>query len=125
MAKQQQPQRPAPKTSAEQAKKAAPAPAQPRRTVEKRDSIFASGSRDMIFGRENFILFGAGLGLVLLGLVLMMGGAQPDPNTWDPNTIYSSRRITLAPILIIAGFVVTGYGIFKKGNAAPTSGAEQ
>lgn len=125
MAKQQQPQRPAQKTPTEPAKRTAPTPAQPRRAVEKRDSIFASGSREMIFGRQNFILFGAGLGLVLLGLVLMMGGAQPDPNTWDPNIIYSFQRITLAPILIIAGFVVTGYGIFKKENSASTGGTAQ
>lgn len=57
---------------------------------------------------------GIGLGLVLLGLLAMSGGAMPDNNTWDPNIIYSFRRITLAPILMVAGFVVVAYGIFKK-----------
>lgn len=66
------------------------------------------------------MLMGIGLGLVLLGLVLMGGGAMPDPNTWDPNLIYSFRRITLAPILMVAGFVVVIVGIFKKTNADTT-----
>ena len=57
---------------------------------------------------------GVGLALVMLGLLLMSGGAMPDPNTWDPELIYSFRRITLAPFLMVAGFVVVIYGIFKK-----------
>lgn len=65
----------------------------------------------------NFILFGVGLGLVILGLFVMSGGSMPDPNTWDPNIIYSFRRITLAPILMLSGFAVVVYGIFKKDGA--------
>lgn len=109
MAKQPQ-RRPQPQP---QPKKAAPAPA-PVRRKEKSESLFSAGRDQFIFSRMNFIIIGAGLGLVLLGLLTMSGGAMPDANTWDPNLIYSFRRITLAPFLMLAGFVAVIYGIFKK-----------
>ena len=108
MAKQQQ-QRPA---SQPQQRKAAPAPV--RRPSEKKESLFSAGSKELIFGRQNFILMGIGLALVLAGLVTMSGGAMPDPNKWEPERIYSPMRITLAPIMMVAGFVVVALGIFKR-----------
>ncbi|MBL7827244.1 MAG: DUF3098 domain-containing protein [Saprospiraceae bacterium] len=109
MAKQQ-PQRP--QQAPQPPKKAAPAPA---RRAEKKDSFFnRPGNRELIFDKQNFIYMGAGLLLVLLGLAAMSGGAMPDPNKWEPERIYSFRRITLAPIMMIAGFVVVILGIFKK-----------
>ncbi len=62
---------------------------------------------------------GIGLGLVILGLITMSGGAMPDPNKWEPERIYSFRRITLAPIMMVAGFVMVIVGIFK--NTQPTT----
>ena len=114
MAKQPQ-RRPAP---APQPKRTAPAA--PVRKAEKRESLFSAGKHEFIFDRQNFIIMGIGLGLVFAGLLAMAGGGMPDPNTWDPNIIYSFRRITLAPMLMVAGFVVVAYGIFKK-SAAPAS----
>lgn len=111
MAKQQQ------RRAAPQPKKTTPAPV---RKTEKRENLFSSGREEFIFGKQNFIIMGIGLALVLLGLLAMAGGAMPDPNTWDPSRIYSFRRITLAPILMAAGFVIVAYGIFKK-SAAPAS----
>ncbi|MFM9952277.1 MAG: DUF3098 domain-containing protein [Saprospiraceae bacterium] len=108
MAKQQ-PQRPAPQS---QQRKTAPAPI--RRPAEKKESIFSAGSKELIFGRQNFMLMGIGLGLVLVGLAIMSGGAMPDPNKWEPERIYSPMRITLAPILMVAGFVMVAVGIFKR-----------
>lgn len=113
-----QPQRPQPRPQQQQVKKTAPAPV--RRPAEKRESIFTAGSRDFIFGKKNFIYFGVGLGLILAGLLAMIGGAMPDPNKWEPERIYSFRRITLAPILMVAGFVVVILGIFKKTDASAT-----
>lgn len=69
-----------------------------------------------IFGRRNFIFMGFGLLLIALGLLAMSGGRMPDPETWDANLIYSPRRITLAPMLMVAGFVVVAIGIFLKPN---------
>jgi predicted cobalt transporter CbtA len=107
MAKQQQ--RPAPQP---QQRKAAPAPV--RRPTEKKESIFSAGSNELIFGRQNFIFMGIGLALVLVGLAIMSGGAMPDPNKWEPERIYSFTRITVAPILMVAGFVMVAVGIFKQ-----------
>lgn len=118
MAKQQQ-QRPTPPSPQ---RKAAPAPV--RRPTEKKDSIFSAGSKELIFGRQNFILMGIGLALVLAGLATMSGGAMPDPNKWEPERIYSAQRITLAPIMMLAGFVMVAVGIFKQKPAPSTASNE-
>jgi type IV secretory pathway TrbD component len=104
-----------PQAQAPAAKKVAPAPV---RRTETRENIFSAGKHDFIFGRQNFIYMGIGLGLVALGLILMSGGAMPDPNKWEPERIYSFRRITLAPMMMLAGFVAVIVGIFKKNTAA-------
>ncbi|NJL74180.1 MAG: DUF3098 domain-containing protein [Saprospiraceae bacterium] len=67
-----------------------------------------------MFKRDNYLLILLGIGLVALGMFLMSGGQMPDPNTWDPNIIYSTRRTVLAPIVILAGLVVEIIAIFKS-----------
>ncbi len=116
-----QPQRPQqrPQQTPAQPKRTAPAPAPIRRT-EKKERIFSEGSRELIFGRQNFIYMGIGLALVLIGLALMAGGGMPDPAVWEPERIYSGRRITLAPLLMVAGFIVVIMGIFKKPETIST-----
>ena len=52
--------------------------------------------------------------LIIVGMLAMIGGKSADPNVFDPNEVYSTRRITIAPILIIAGFIVEIFAIFKK-----------
>ena len=113
MAKQQ-PNRPQP-TPAQAPKKAVPA----TRPSAPRESIFNTpGSHAMLYGRQNFIYMGGGLLLVLAGLAMMSGGAMPDPAKWEPERIYSFQRITLAPIMMVAGFILAGIGIFKKNNSS-------
>ncbi len=56
------------------------------------------------FARKNYILFLSGLALIALGYLLMMGGGSEDPNVFNPE-IFGFRRITLAPIVCLAGFV--------------------
>lgn len=68
---------------------------------------------DFPFGRENYILMLIGIGLIFLGFALMVGGGSDDPAVWDPS-IFSTRRITVAPILVIAGFIVEVFAIIKK-----------
>jgi hypothetical protein len=58
-----------------------------------------------------------GLILVLLGLLLMIGGKSKDPNVFDTSEVYSFRRITIAPILILGGLALEIVGIFKKSKA--------
>ncbi len=70
-----------------------------------------------LFGKENYRWMLIGLAAVLLGLLLMIGGKNADPNQFDPNQVYSFRRITIAPILILAGLAIEIVGIFKKPKA--------
>ena len=62
-----------------------------------------------------------GIVLVALGLILMAGGKSKDPNVFNPDEVYSFRRITLAPILIIGGFVVEIFAIFRKDKKSSQS----
>ncbi|MEN9696673.1 MAG: hypothetical protein RLZ56_94 [Bacteroidota bacterium] len=66
------------------------------------------------FGKSNYIWMAIGAALILVGMLLMSGGKSADPNVFNVNEVYSFRRITLAPIVIIAGFIVEIYAIFKK-----------
>src|SRR5271155_5125891 len=89
---------PGPKTVTAAGKAAAPA---------SRTKPAAAKSRPYtpLFGKENYRWMLVGIALVALGLILMAGGKSPDPNVFNKNEVYSVRRITIAPILILAGFV--------------------
>jgi hypothetical protein len=67
-----------------------------------------------LFGKENYRWMAIGLVAVALGLILMGGGKSKDPNVFNPKEIYSFTRITLAPILILGGFVIEIFAIFRK-----------
>lgn len=79
----------------------------------RRETAVAARQEDMIFGKQNYILMGAGLLLVIIGFMLMSGGAQPD-DAWNADEIYSFRRTVLAPFVILVGLVVEIFAIFKK-----------
>lgn len=70
-----------------------------------------------LFDKRNYYLMVAGLVLVVLGFLCMTGAKVTDPNVFDRSEIYSFRRITLAPILIIGGFVVEVFAIMLKPKA--------
>ena len=67
-----------------------------------------------IFGKSNYIWMLVGALLITAGMLLMTGGKSADPNVFNASEVYSFRRITLAPIVVIAGFIVEIYAIFKK-----------
>lgn len=69
---------------------------------------------DFLFDKSNYKWMLIGVGLILLGFVLMAGGKSPDPHQFSYEEIYSFRRITLAPLLILAGLAVEVYAIIKK-----------
>lgn len=78
----------------------------------------AGQPKDMLFGPKNYKVLGIGIILVVFGFFLMSGGAMPDANTWDESLIYSPVRITIAPIVVLAGLAVLGYSIFIKSDSA-------
>ena len=71
-------------------------------------------TKNTLFDRENFKWMLIGLGVIILGFLLMAGGKSADPNVFDEKEVYSFRRITLAPFLIISGFVIEIFAIMKK-----------
>jgi hypothetical protein len=84
----------------------------PKSTSNSKDK--KPGSSLFLFDKTNYYIMFAGLALILLGFVLMAGGKSADPHVFNKEEIYSFRRITLAPILIIAGFVVEVVAIMRK-----------
>jgi hypothetical protein len=73
-----------------------------------------STTNSVLFGRENYIWMAIGLAVLALGFFLMAGGKSADPKVFDPKEVYSTTRITIAPILIIAGFIIEIFAIMKK-----------
>ncbi len=69
------------------------------------------------FGKENYRILIIGVVIVAIGYMLMVGGGSDDPNQFHAEELFSFRRITLSPIVILAGFVVVLYGIMKKSRA--------
>ena len=51
---------------------------------------------------------------MVLGIILMSGGAMQDPNVWDENVIYGARRMVFAPIMMLGGVVLGIVAIFRK-----------
>ncbi|HPK10993.1 MAG: DUF3098 domain-containing protein [Saprospiraceae bacterium] len=69
---------------------------------------------DLLYGKRNYIFFGIGTLLIIIGLVLMSGGHMPSKDVWDESLIYSFRRITLAPIVILTGLGFLIYSVFTR-----------
>ena len=67
-----------------------------------------------IFDKTNYIIMIAGVVIILLGFLLMSGGATTDMNVFPKEELYSFRRITLAPIVIMIGFAVEIVAILKR-----------
>ena len=63
--------------------------------------------------RRNYVLLAIGFAVILLGFVLMAGGGSDSPDQFN-YAMFSWRRITLAPILVIGGFVIEIYAILKR-----------
>lgn len=83
-------------------------------TTEKK-IVVRTGPASM-FERSNLLWMLAGAALMILGYVLMTGGASEDPNVFNEDEVYSTRRITVAPILILAGLVVEIFALFRNNN---------
>ncbi len=87
------------------------------KTTTRRKKTSTVGNVKMLYGKQNFILMGVGALLVLIGLLLMTGGAQA-PDQWNPDEVYSFRRMVIAPIVILMGLGMELWAIFKKNTIA-------
>lgn len=64
------------------------------------------------FDKTNFILLGVGMAIIIIGFLLMTGPGSTE-GFFEPD-IFSVRRIKVAPLVCLFGFVFMIYGILKK-----------
>ncbi|HMG67391.1 MAG TPA: DUF3098 domain-containing protein [Chitinophagaceae bacterium] len=84
--------------------------------AEKKSSTAASKETKSypIFEKDNYLWMLGGIVIMAIGLILMVGGKSDDPNQFHPEQVYSTTRITIAPILILGGLVLEIFAIFRK-----------
>ncbi len=81
--------------------------------IKKNKNEQDNNGTKMPFGRDNYLWVLIGIAFILIGFLLMIGGGSNDPDVFN-EAIFSFRRITLAPILVLIGFGVEIYAIMKK-----------
>ena len=84
-----------------------------QRLRERFAALSDKNDAEMPLTMRNYVLMGVGLIVIILGMVLMCGGGSEDPNQFNYE-MFSWRRITLAPIIIVGGFVFEIYALMKK-----------
>lgn len=67
-----------------------------------------------IFSKDNYIWMLVGIVVMAIGMFLLAGGKSEDPTKFNAEEVYSTTRITVAPILILAGLVIEIFAIFRK-----------
>jgi FtsH-binding integral membrane protein len=68
-----------------------------------------------MFSKENYMWMAIGLVVIAIGMFLMSGGrSNVNPAVFDEKAVYSSTRITIAPIIILAGLVIEIFAIFRN-----------
>ena len=71
-------------------------------------------NKNFALKKENYQIIVIGIVTILLGFILMIGGGSDDPTKFNEEELFSFRRITLAPFLVMGGYGVVIYGIMKK-----------
>ncbi|MDW8273490.1 MAG: DUF3098 domain-containing protein [Chitinophagales bacterium] len=85
-----------------------------KQKTEKTPAKQVAVHQPFVFGRTNYIWMITGLIVIVIGFLLMTGGATQDPNVFPEKEIYSFRRITLAPIVVMIGFGIEIFAILKR-----------
>lgn len=81
-----------------------------KKKIVKKDKTTETG---FALGKENYKLMAIGFAAIVVGFILMVGGGSEDPDVFNPE-IFSFRRITLAPLLLLFGFLFQIYAILKR-----------
>lgn len=90
-----------------EAKKSKPLTAESNRNSDK------EATKQFAFEKENYKWMLIGLAIITLGFILMIGGGSDDPNVFN-DKMFNFQRLTLAPILIIGGYIVEIFAIMKR-----------
>lgn len=67
----------------------------------------------MTYGKKNYWLIGLSIAIIVFGFILMSGGGSEDPNVFNPE-IFSTRRIVVAPLVCLVGFLLMIVAILIK-----------
>jgi len=81
---------------------------------EKKQVTTTSASTSSLFEKQNLWLMLMGIAVIAVGMLLMVGGRSNDPNSFNYDEVYSTLRVSVAPVLIIIGLGIEIYAIFKK-----------
>ncbi|MBS1510696.1 MAG: DUF3098 domain-containing protein [Bacteroidetes bacterium] len=73
-----------------------------------------ANNNQALFTKDNYMWMLIGIAIMAIGFFLMAGGKSTDPKVFNDNEVYSTRRITIAPIFIIGGLLIEIYAIMKK-----------
>lgn len=87
---------------------------QTQTSTAKKQADPVKKTANFALSKENYKLIAIGFGVMILGYILMIGGGSKDPNVFNGEALFSFQRITLAPILIVGGFLFEIYAIMKK-----------
>jgi hypothetical protein len=72
------------------------------------------GKVEFALGKENYKYLIIGFAIIIFGFMLMIGGGSDDPNVFNGDELFSFRRIVLAPIVVLFGFLFEIWAIMKK-----------
>lgn len=72
---------------------------------------------DFLFDKVNYKILLIGIAVIAVGFILMSGGGSDDPKVWN-DEVFNFQRIRLAPTVVLIGFGITIYSIFKKNKTA-------
>lgn len=81
--------------------------------VKTKEESTPKKQESFVFSKMNYQLLIAGLFVLLIGFLLMAGGGSDDPNKFDQG-IFSFRRVTFGPIIVLIGFVIEGVAIMYR-----------
>lgn len=70
--------------------------------------------KNMVLNKKNYLFIILGCVVVILGFILMSGGGSENPDVFNEEELFSFRRITLAPFLVMLGYGLVLFGIMKK-----------
>lgn len=84
--------------------------------VKTPEKAAPKSTQPFLFDKENYMWMIAGIALIFTGFMLMSGGKSADPHGFNYDEIYSFRRITVAPIVVLLGFIVEVFAIMKRPN---------
>jgi hypothetical protein len=74
----------------------------------------STGKENFALRKENYKLLLIGFAIIVLGFILMIGGKSDDPTVFNEEELFSFRRITLAPLVVLFGFIFEIWAIMKK-----------